>query len=571
VALGSVSSPAEAWDVSHRVKWWPGGNVVPQVEWRHREFARSRQASPPVVDLCDPGLIVVAGPPLGLSTSLPNCTTAVGSTFANGYASINLVSQTAIPNPYVEAVIRSWGNVRAKVDNPPFTTARAVAESVSIVRARGGRDTGRGRIRWSKNWRSSGVRGGAGWARDPIVMTATPVGGGPTLTTTLMSIEGHVTKGTISWMNNTITVAASRPGVPGGPPAHARLDVVMDSPYTVQQGTIRLEVRDGVVIFSEATGIWAGVAVPPVGATSSVFSFGAPDETQIDYDLNLPPGDHDVGASMETAGREEDADGAGWVCPPTVTDLGEGFNMADTSTVGLTSTVFGYSIAAPFTIAFPVRVPGGEIWIPQGVTLPFYQTNGGSSGPIAIYCRMWRGNPAAGGIPIAGDMIMDRYAGDAAEGAYRVTRTTLLNNQRVIRSVTGQLDGFPQMDSFFDVFFEVSLRGNTALPGPFTPPSIPYQASVPNTPPMLQYNAQTLQWVPLLEQGRPVSIPFVLHVHRIILCRADLNGDGIVDFNDLLEYLNLYNDEDPDADLNGDGIVDFNDLLEYLNLYNQGC
>jgi hypothetical protein len=54
-------------------------------------------------------------------------------------------------------------------------------------------------------------------------------------------------------------------------------------------------------------------------------------------------------------------------------------------------------------------------------------------------------------------------------------------------------------------------------------------------------------------------------------CPADLNFDGVVDFNDLLEFLNLYVSADPRADLNEDGVVDFNDFLEYLNQYNLGC
>ncbi len=52
---------------------------------------------------------------------------------------------------------------------------------------------------------------------------------------------------------------------------------------------------------------------------------------------------------------------------------------------------------------------------------------------------------------------------------------------------------------------------------------------------------------------------------------ADWNEDGVVDFNDLLEFLNRFNAQDPCADLNGDGVVDFNDFLEYLNLFNIGC
>ncbi|MBM4108979.1 MAG: hypothetical protein FJ255_09270 [Phycisphaerae bacterium] len=57
----------------------------------------------------------------------------------------------------------------------------------------------------------------------------------------------------------------------------------------------------------------------------------------------------------------------------------------------------------------------------------------------------------------------------------------------------------------------------------------------------------------------------------IDLCPADLDDDGVVDFNDFLVFLNWYNTADPRADLNGDGVIDFNDLLEYLNQYNTPC
>ncbi|MCC6675822.1 MAG: right-handed parallel beta-helix repeat-containing protein [Phycisphaerales bacterium] len=54
-------------------------------------------------------------------------------------------------------------------------------------------------------------------------------------------------------------------------------------------------------------------------------------------------------------------------------------------------------------------------------------------------------------------------------------------------------------------------------------------------------------------------------------CLVDFNGDGMVDFADYLEFLNLYDAADPRADLNGDGLVDFSDYLEFLNLYDGGC
>ncbi|MBM4109356.1 MAG: hypothetical protein FJ255_11220 [Phycisphaerae bacterium] len=54
-------------------------------------------------------------------------------------------------------------------------------------------------------------------------------------------------------------------------------------------------------------------------------------------------------------------------------------------------------------------------------------------------------------------------------------------------------------------------------------------------------------------------------------CRGDWNGDGTIDFNDFLDFLNDFNAGAPRADLNADGVVDFNDLLEFLNLYNTPC
>ena len=55
------------------------------------------------------------------------------------------------------------------------------------------------------------------------------------------------------------------------------------------------------------------------------------------------------------------------------------------------------------------------------------------------------------------------------------------------------------------------------------------------------------------------------------VCAVDLNGDGIVDFADYLEFLNLFDAQDLRVDFNHDGIVDFADYLEFLNLFDAGC
>ncbi|MCC6677938.1 MAG: YHYH protein [Phycisphaerales bacterium] len=58
---------------------------------------------------------------------------------------------------------------------------------------------------------------------------------------------------------------------------------------------------------------------------------------------------------------------------------------------------------------------------------------------------------------------------------------------------------------------------------------------------------------------------------ELTVCVADMNCDGLVDFPDYLEFLNLYIAHDPRADITLDGLVDFVDYLEFLNFYEAGC
>ncbi len=54
-------------------------------------------------------------------------------------------------------------------------------------------------------------------------------------------------------------------------------------------------------------------------------------------------------------------------------------------------------------------------------------------------------------------------------------------------------------------------------------------------------------------------------------CAADLTGDGVLDFFDVQEFLNLFAANDPAADFTNDGVFDFFDVQEFLNLYSAGC
>lgn len=46
---------------------------------------------------------------------------------------------------------------------------------------------------------------------------------------------------------------------------------------------------------------------------------------------------------------------------------------------------------------------------------------------------------------------------------------------------------------------------------------------------------------------------------------ADINGDGMLDFQDWLAFMNCFTTCLPCADLNGDGACDFTDWLDFLN------
>ncbi len=54
-------------------------------------------------------------------------------------------------------------------------------------------------------------------------------------------------------------------------------------------------------------------------------------------------------------------------------------------------------------------------------------------------------------------------------------------------------------------------------------------------------------------------------------CRADFNGDGVVDTRDVTAFLNAWTAMDSSADIDGNGVIDTRDVLAFLNLWSVGC
>ena len=54
-------------------------------------------------------------------------------------------------------------------------------------------------------------------------------------------------------------------------------------------------------------------------------------------------------------------------------------------------------------------------------------------------------------------------------------------------------------------------------------------------------------------------------------CPADVNGDGVLNFFDVLAYLENFSSGSPSADLNGDEELNFFDILLFLEVFSSGC
>ena len=54
-------------------------------------------------------------------------------------------------------------------------------------------------------------------------------------------------------------------------------------------------------------------------------------------------------------------------------------------------------------------------------------------------------------------------------------------------------------------------------------------------------------------------------------CRADVNGDGNLNFFDVSMFLTAFNSMNPVADFNGDGAYNFFDISAFLTAFSEGC
>jgi|GEM_PF-3291445 len=77
-------------------------------------------------------------------------------------------------------------------------------------------------------------------------------------------------------------------------------------------------------------------------------------------------------------------------------------------------------------------------------------------------------------------------------------------------------------------------------------------------------------------ENLPAGFSITYEATRVLLsigdpCIADFNGDGIVNTQDVIRFLNAWASGNSTADINGDGVVNSLDFIAYLNLWVAGC
>ncbi|MEM9372936.1 MAG: GC-type dockerin domain-anchored protein [Planctomycetota bacterium] len=68
--------------------------------------------------------------------------------------------------------------------------------------------------------------------------------------------------------------------------------------------------------------------------------------------------------------------------------------------------------------------------------------------------------------------------------------------------------------------------------------------------------------------------PFGVHADALTLigtCLADVNGDRVLNFFDISDYLSWFQAGAPEADLTGNGVIDFFDITELLDSFQFVC
>ena len=192
-----------------------------------------------------------------------------------------------------------------------------------------------------------------------------------------------------------------------------------------------------------------------------------------------------------------------------VSNPGAGFGGADASAITTPGTLFGASTTGnPFKMSDDFTVPPGQSWQIDSIIVFGYQTGSTTTSTMTearLEIQSGIGPDTTGSTVVFGDTTTNRMLGSYFSGIYRVTGTTLTNNQRPIMRINVTVNSTLPSGNYWLIS---SLKGSLAS-GPWSPPrTIP---AVPLTGNGKQRVATG--WQPYVD-GTPPSgqgVPFVIY------------------------------------------------------------
>ena len=552
--VGVPASHATAQDylVEHDFDVRTRGNLPPHLALKHREYAYARCGR--MRDKADNRAIDVLGPGIVTFTETASAGTV---SVANSRANVTML---AVGNAVGE--ISVFGDVDL-CDASVSRSAYGRAFSAARLYYRGQNMDRRGRIGWVGGWRAEpGIQGGIGKVRriDPIIGRVFDRTTGTMTEHLLIDIENFVQDGAFAWENDRVRNNART----------MELRIVMPGDVTTTRGKLVLRAENGVVVESEASGIYSGVAVPPVGS-SSTFAFDLANASGIEFDM---PGDdaHDLDVEIEMGGAGEHDEAAGAVAGDIyiTTALDKGPDFAPIYEVPEGAVLGVPLIPGELSVAQPFVVPPEQDWTIQDMMLRLIHPGANPDQPLeAVMVRLWQGAPGPSGRIIAGDFDTNRLVDTQFTGIYAVSDGDETSEKNPIQDAIVDLSWLPALAPG-QYFIEVAAIGTT--PEPVLLPPSPFPIVDPWLPGMVGFGG--IDYEPMIgHDGLPAPAPMLLFGDGGVgaPCRADLDGDGMLTIFDFLEFQNLFAAGDPAADFDGDGVLTIFDFLAFQNEFAAGC
>ena len=271
-AIPSAVAGTLTYTVSHSFTFSADGGVTSDPSFL---FGVSAQASPGGTTNANSGSVLI-GPAGGSPTQQANST----GLFSSATASSSATVAPFVIGGAVSGVIASDGSIIVV----PGSTCCAISSAAIVLG--GGSSATHGSANWGPDMGMTCDTCDApgiapdGSEMDPIDFQVTDLKTGGITTGSLFSVSSNLQgTGSWSWTGGVFSLNA----------ANFDFSINLNSPFTVQQGTATVQVRNGLITVSSGTGIFAGT-FPAVGG-SGIFAVPLSSDISINYNLGDFNGD----------------------------------------------------------------------------------------------------------------------------------------------------------------------------------------------------------------------------------------------------------------------------------------